>query len=58
MNIDLMRNAVIQGQIATVTAQIATWEIYSDRTGEDVTNIVSELQEHITRLSAMIKIVV
>lgn len=49
MNINLMRNVVLQGQIATIMAQIRTWEIYSDRTGEDVTEIVAELNDHIVR---------
>lgn len=55
MNIDLIRNVVIQGQIATVQAQIKTWEIYSERTGESVTQIISELNTHITKLRSLIK---
>lgn len=53
MNINLMRNAVLQGQIATITAQIETWKIYADRTDEDVSDIVAELTDHISRLEAM-----
>jgi hypothetical protein len=47
MNIDEMRNIVLQGQIATLTAQIETWNIYADRTGEDVSSILSEIQSQI-----------
>lgn len=53
MNINAMRNLVLQGQIATIQAQITTWNIYADRTGEDVSDIVTELSEHIARCQAM-----
>lgn len=55
MNIDLMRNVVIQGQIATIQAQIETWNIYADRTGESVSSIVAELEKHITELKKLVK---
>ena len=55
MNIDLMRNVVIQGQIATIRAQITTWNIYADRTGENVATITAELEKHITELKKLVK---
>lgn len=55
MNINLMRNVVIQGNIATIRAQIETWNIYADRTGEDVSAIVTELEKHITELEKLVK---
>lgn len=54
MNINKMRNQVLQGQIATIQAQILTWEIYSYRTDEDVSDVVAELEDHISRCEAMI----
>lgn len=55
MNIDEMRNVVISGQIATVTAQIETWNIYSARTGEDVTEILATLAAHVAALIKLLK---
>lgn len=54
MNIDLMRAVVVEGQIATITAQIKVWEIYEARTGESVATIVAQLQAHITALQALL----
>lgn len=54
MNINKMRNQVLQGQIATIEAQIRAWEVYSDRTDEDVTTIIAELSSHIERCESMI----
>jgi hypothetical protein len=55
MNIDKFRNAVIAGQIATLTAQIQVWQIYSERTGENVTGILTTLTAAITALTLLIK---
>lgn len=54
MNINNMRNVVVKGNIATLEAQIVTWEIYADRTGESVTSIVAAIREHITALEALL----
>lgn len=54
MNINKIRNAVLQGQIATVVAQIKTWQIYTDRTDESTSDIQTELNDHIERLEALI----
>lgn len=54
MNINKMRNAVLQGNIATCEEQIRIWEIYSDRTDEVVTTNVTEIEQHIADLEAMI----
>lgn len=50
MNIDDLRAVVIAGQIATLQAQIEVWNIYGDRTGENVSTIVSALRAQITAL--------
>lgn len=54
MNINQMRNAVIAGQIATITAQIEVWNIYAARTDEDVSTIVATLTAHIAALTLLI----
>jgi len=55
VNINDMRNMVIAGQIATIKAQIETWNIYAARTGETVTNIITALNDHIAKLTILIK---
>lgn len=57
MNINLMRNVVIEGQIATIRAQIETWLIYGERTGENVSSITTQLEDHITALRNLIRTV-
>lgn len=54
MNINLLRNAVIEGQIATLKAQIKTWEIYQTRTDEDVTAVTDQIQKHIEALEKLL----
>lgn len=54
MNINLLRNAVIEGQIATLTAQKVTWGIYADRTGEDITTITAQIDKHIEALKKLL----
>lgn len=55
MNINLCRNAAIRGNIATVQAQIKTWEVYQERTDVDVSEIIARLKEHITALEALLR---
>ena len=54
MNINAMRNVVVQGQIATLEGQIETWEIYSKRTNEDVSSIITQINIHIAALKLLL----
>lgn len=53
MDIDKMREAVIESQIACVTTQKEVWEIYGDMTGHTVTTITNALDSVITKLGAL-----
>jgi len=56
MNINAFRNVVILGNIATLRAQINTWQIYANRTGESVVDIVLALNAQIAALMLMISV--
>jgi hypothetical protein len=55
MNINNMRNVVIQGQISTIKGQITTWKIYAKRTGEDASDVISALEKHIEDLGKLVQ---
>lgn len=50
-----MRNAVITGQIATIEAQITTLDIYAERTGESVGDIITELTAQQAALTLLLR---
>lgn len=53
-NIDNARDVVVLGQIATIQQMILAWQIYSERTGESVTDIISDFQKEITALQKLL----
>lgn len=54
MNINKLRNVVVQGNIATLKEQILAWEVYADRTGENVSDIISQINTHIAALEELL----
>lgn len=53
MNINATRAAVIAGQIAVIQAHITAWQIYAQRTGENVAAVIAALNAQITALQAL-----
>lgn len=55
MNINKLRNAVIQGMISTITAQNCVWSIYDDRTDENTKAVRDENDTQIDDLELLFK---
>lgn len=53
MNIDQMRNAVIDGNIATNVAMIKVWELQSKALNEDFSEIISKIRQHNSSLEQL-----